>query len=224
MQVHGAGSHLYDRPGISNLAAPGFAAGGARAIESLPSSPAANDEAVLQYALNSDIARLLGNLSHAHSGHRADLDRVLTALSAARFDSTATGYASYTNAAAAAQAAINLSAYVTAAAEAGLDRLEDNRLPFDTYGYIKQRSAFGLLGRAARDAASRLWMRAPLLVLLLSWFALGLSAGAVMLLLRAAAPASSITTLLNDAFNLWGLGFVALAGFGFYARVRNVRF
>jgi hypothetical protein len=58
-------------------------------------------------------------------------------------------------------------------------------------------------GRAAAEQARRLWARAPLLVLLLAWLALGLS----------------------GAFGrgMWPVGLLALVGLGFYARVRRLR-
>lgn len=67
----------------------------------------------------------------------------------------------------------------------------------------------------------RLWQRAPLLVLLLVWFAAGFSGGCVYALLRNYWPWSE--SLVADGFEIWGLGFLALIGFGFYARVRNIR-
>jgi hypothetical protein len=47
-----------------------------------------------------------------------------------------------------------------------------------------------------------LWRRAPLLILFAAWFAFGWVAG----------------------YKVWALGFLALVGFHFYARIRNVRF
>lgn len=61
----------------------------------------------------------------------------------------------------------------------------------------------------AHSGARKLWFRAPLLALLLAWLIAGLVAVAVV-------P-------LQAVFDIWALGFLALVGFGFYARVRNVR-
>jgi hypothetical protein len=69
----------------------------------------------------------------------------------------------------------------------------------------------------------RLWQRAPLLVLLLVWFAVGGSGGCVFALLRNYWPEMWPGSLVADGFEVWGLGFLALIGFGFYARVRNIR-
>jgi hypothetical protein len=69
----------------------------------------------------------------------------------------------------------------------------------------------------------RLWQRAPLLVLLLVWFAVGFSGGCVFALLRNYWPEMWPESVVADGFEVWGLGFLALIGFGFYARVRNIR-
>ncbi len=69
----------------------------------------------------------------------------------------------------------------------------------------------------------RLWLRAPLLILLLAWLAAGLVAGSVSALLRTCWPQIWPGSLVASAFEVWGLGFLALILFGFYARVRNVR-
>ena len=64
-----------------------------------------------------------------------------------------------------------------------------------------------------------LWRRAPLLVLLLAWFAVGLIGGVSSLVLRRLWPDAPF----SSAFDLWALGFLGLVLFGFYMRVRNVR-
>jgi hypothetical protein len=51
-----------------------------------------------------------------------------------------------------------------------------------------------------------LWRRAPLLVLLLTWLAIGIFGG-------------SLVSSFN--FEFWAIGFLALVGFGFYSRIRN---
>lgn len=77
--------------------------------------------------------------------------------------------------------------------------------------------------RRVRERVRRLWQRGPLLVLLLGWLAIGLIGGLVTFLFRQLAPNSWTPALTEDAFDLWGLGFLALVLFGFYVRVRNVR-
>jgi hypothetical protein len=69
----------------------------------------------------------------------------------------------------------------------------------------------------------RLWQRAPLLVMLLAWFAVGLSGGCVFALMRDYWPEMLPESLAANGFEVWGLGFLAMVGFGFYARVRNIR-
>jgi hypothetical protein len=68
-----------------------------------------------------------------------------------------------------------------------------------------------------------LWLRAPLLVLLLAWFAAGFAGGSIFALLRSWWPQTWPESLVAGGFEVWGVGFLALVGFGFYARVRGVR-
>jgi len=69
----------------------------------------------------------------------------------------------------------------------------------------------------------KLWLRAPLLVLLLLWFTLGFSGGSVYAALRKFWPHAWPESLVAGAFEVWALGFLALIAYGFYARVRNIR-
>jgi hypothetical protein len=69
----------------------------------------------------------------------------------------------------------------------------------------------------------KLWRRAPLLVLLLGWLAVGLAGGLFYAGLRAVIPEAVPKPADAAGFGFWGMGFLALVGFGFYARVRNVR-
>jgi hypothetical protein len=66
-----------------------------------------------------------------------------------------------------------------------------------------------------------LWQRAPLLVLFFAWLTIGSAAGLFYALMRVFSPAASLRSLGDIGFSLWALGFLALVGFGFYARVRN---
>lgn len=79
-----------------------------------------------------------------------------------------------------------------------------------------------LLRSRAPGRIRDLWRRAPLLVLLLGWFLLGFLGGVVSLVVRSFSPES--LALTGVGFDLWALGFLALVLFGFYMRVRNVRF
>jgi hypothetical protein len=74
-------------------------------------------------------------------------------------------------------------------------------------------------GMSNRVAA--LWFRAPLLVIFGGWFTIGLAAGLFSYLAKAIWPDSWIVPASNFGFQLWGLGFLALVGFGFWARVRR---
>ena len=70
----------------------------------------------------------------------------------------------------------------------------------------------------------RLWLRAPLLIVLLVWLLLGITAGLASMLWRRLWPETWPGPLVGFAFQVWGIGFLALVAFGFYARVRKVRF
>jgi|GEM_PF-6055650 len=75
----------------------------------------------------------------------------------------------------------------------------------------------------ATSAIALLWMRAPLLVLMLFWLSAGIVGGVGFVIVSHTWPDSSLVVAGNFAFNLWGLGFLALVGAGFYARIRHRR-
>ena len=75
-----------------------------------------------------------------------------------------------------------------------------------------------------RARFERWWMRVPLLILLLAWLGLGLVFGIGSLIVRKVRPDSFDPSIAALAFDIWGVGFLALVGFGFYMRIRNVRF
>jgi len=66
-----------------------------------------------------------------------------------------------------------------------------------------------------------LWRRAPLLALLGAWFLLGLGGGVFSAIAKAIWPDSWIVAASDFGFQIWGLGFLAIVGFGFWARVRR---
>jgi hypothetical protein len=68
-----------------------------------------------------------------------------------------------------------------------------------------------------------LWAKAPLLILLGSWFSFGLAAGVFSYLAKIVWPDSWIVEASDFGFKLWGVGFLAIVGFGFWVRVRNPR-
>jgi hypothetical protein len=80
------------------------------------------------------------------------------------------------------------------------------------------------LGQRIAVLVRSLWLRAPLLVLLLSWLALGITGGVGSLLWRKLSLSTWPGSLSALAFDAWGLGFLFLVLLGFYARVRHVRF
>jgi hypothetical protein len=83
------------------------------------------------------------------------------------------------------------------------------------------RDAATAMGAAFRRRVAGTWARAPLLVLLLTWLSMGLLGGPVFRLMRSDLLDS---VLASTAWDLWALGFLGLVGFGFYVRVRRVRF
>ena len=80
----------------------------------------------------------------------------------------------------------------------------------------------GLRGRAPGRVA-QLWRRAPLLVLLLAWLAAGTAGGLILRMLQAVRPNAWPPWISDAGFTVWAIGFLALALFGFYVRVRNIR-
>ena len=81
--------------------------------------------------------------------------------------------------------------------------------------------------RASGRMAARLrylWLRAPLLIMLLAWLVLGIASGFGSLLWRRFWPETWPGSLVELAFQVWGIGFLILVAFGFFARVRKVRF
>jgi hypothetical protein len=79
--------------------------------------------------------------------------------------------------------------------------------PLGKEGALPKSRAFPTFSFSGLSASLRvLWRRAPLLVLLLSWLAVGIFGG-----------------ILFKSFNFefWALGFLALVGFGFYSTIRK---
>jgi hypothetical protein len=83
---------------------------------------------------------------------------------------------------------------------------------------------FGATFTAIQSRTRRMWLRAPLLVLLLGWFVVGLVAGVFSALLRNYWPAVLPASLVAGSFELWGVGFLGLIGIALYKSARNVRF
>lgn len=77
-----------------------------------------------------------------------------------------------------------------------------------------------LLHRQPPELMRKLWRKTPMLVLLASWFALGL-AGALGSLLARAAGAGFHPATVQAGFELWGVGFLALVAVQFFISVRR---
>lgn len=80
----------------------------------------------------------------------------------------------------------------------------------------------GLRGRAPQRVF-RLWRRAPLLVLLVTWLAAGTAGGLILRIQQAVRPGLWPEWLTDAGFTIWAIGFLVLVLVGFYLRVRNVR-
>jgi len=70
-----------------------------------------------------------------------------------------------------------------------------------------------------RSRFGRLWRRAPLLILLLAWLAVGIGVGVSSALF----PERWTAAQVDLFFEIWALGFLALIGLQFYMRVRRRR-
>ena len=103
------------------------------------------------------------------------------------------------------------------------DEDEDDRRPAAGDGILAA-IRFMWAGLQLKSRARRMWLRAPLLALLLAWFAAGLAGGVFSMLVRNYWPGVLPAALVAGGFDLWGLGFLVLVAIGFYMRVRNVRF
>jgi hypothetical protein len=75
-----------------------------------------------------------------------------------------------------------------------------------------------------KSRTRRLWFRAPLLVLFLAWFVVGLAGGVFSALVRKYWPDVLSASVVEGSFELWALGFLVLVALGVYVSVRNVRF
>jgi hypothetical protein len=77
-------------------------------------------------------------------------------------------------------------------------------------------------GLQLKSRIRRMWFRAPLLVLLLAWFVVGLAGGIFSALVRNYWPHVLSASLIAGSFELWALGFLVLVAVGLYVSVRNV--
>ena len=108
-------------------------------------------------------------------------------------------------------------------AAAAADRLEELELQPKRPSLATAHKTWTALRISTSPRLRNLWQRAPLLVLLLSWFGIGVVAAPTAVLLRTLAPESWPASLIDFGFETWGIGFLALVCFGFYARIREIR-
>jgi hypothetical protein len=92
-----------------------------------------------------------------------------------------------------------------------------------TRAFTDVRANLAVLREISASAVQQMWTRAPLLVMLLGWFFFGLAGGVTFAIGSRIWPDGLFVAVGNLAFTLWGLGFLALVGFGFYARIRYNR-
>jgi hypothetical protein len=104
-------------------------------------------------------------------------------------------------------------------------------LPADALGAPRTGRSGGAVRKAMRLASGgwsarlrSLWLRAPLLILLLAWLLVGIAGGGVSMLWHRLGVETWPGSLATLAFQVWGLGFLAMVAFGFYANVRKARF
>jgi hypothetical protein len=124
------------------------------------------------------------------------------------------GLANYVRAAELAQLVIDGSRWAP-----GLDGL-----PAGARELARIKSLTGRQGGVMSARLKSLWVRAPLLILLFAWLLLGVAGGFWSSLWQRFRLETWPGALAAIAFQVWGIGFLALIGYGFYARVRKVRF
>lgn len=177
-------------------------------------APVRDDEAILQYASVLHLVQSVENPSAATPAlvsQKPDivaqvvaptpqLEQALLQMPIAHAVSH-TSYAINHQPAAQVQALIDVPAYMPPV----LQREDDRLCGIEP----ARRGRVPVWGQIVRSGARKLWLRAPLLALLVAWLVAGLVAAAFV-------P-------LPTVFDAWALGFLALVGLGFYARVRSVR-
>lgn len=218
---------------------------GTRNVNPTPSAPSREDEVVLHYAPALQFLQAAGSPPaviatealrndvqvHQTSDAAAEFARLVPAAAAALVapmvhgsghiglvDTAHASYAIYNDGVTLAQTSMAASGYAAAFTQTAdyARKIEVKPLRADC-DWIRHKRFAGL-GSAALHGVRRLWVCAPLLILLLSWLVAGLFAGIAMILFESSAGP------VNTVFDFWGLGFLAIVGFGFYARVRNMRF
>lgn len=133
------------------------------------------------------------------------------------------GYANYVRSAALAQAIVDYSPWIVnymipRTMKVGGTDPSTQRAPDSAV-----RKSWAAMRSGALAKVSLLWRRAPLLMLLLGWLAMGLAGASGSILLKILSPEAWPAGLMNDLYDLWAIGFLALVGLGFYARIRRVR-
>jgi hypothetical protein len=102
--------------------------------------------------------------------------------------------------------------------------IEGTRVPIATFRTDLANSRRVSAASKFSPLLKALWARAPLLLLLVSWFTLGLAAMGVAAILHYFWPEQFPLSIIDNGFAVWGIGFLAFVGFGFYMRVRHIRF
>ena len=218
---------------IEKLAA--FAALDPQRAESLGAEPALASirtevESLLGRLTSAASMEAQGRVAHAgrlvEAGARQDLTapdiRPETLVSLAGNLVHAGGYANAMRASRLAQSVIDRFAWVPVPVESppvGSSRKVAAAAPAGLGANLRRSSV--RIGKSLIAGTRKLWVRAPLLVLLLGWFFSGLAAGILAWFLRSYFPESWPPSRVEGGFEVWGLGFLVLVAFGFWARVRR---
>ena len=125
------------------------------------------------------------------------------------------GYVNCIHSAALSQVLINQSGWVPAPVPTPLMDLRSSPIR-------SARASLDLLRRWT-PWMKRLWLRAPLLILLLAWFAVGVVVGSISAVIRNYWPQIYPESAVALGFEVWGVGFLALILFALYASLRYPR-
>ena len=163
---------------------------------------------------------LIRTSAHGTS-HRAEINpQNVMAVAERLFDSGK--YANLVLAADLAQAVIEYyGPYPVAGAGVALRGKTDREIVGLAAGKVGKRVHPTKTGSQVLERARQMWLKAPLLLMLIVWMTAGLLAGMFALPIRELLGASKIT---GRFFEVWGVGFLGLIGFGFYRSIRRLRF
>jgi hypothetical protein len=91
------------------------------------------------------------------------------------------------------------------------------------YSPVRMHPRESLFRRGLAGVLGALWDKVPVLVLLSVWFALGAAAGITALMIRVSGVPLLSPAAMQEGFELWGIGFLALVGVQFCVSIRRTR-